>query len=518
MNLPNLNTANLSKKLKFVRKNWQTLFLMFLMLSAAFIFSKVSAQNAEIKQSVPTIFRIGERLSYNLSLDKFKNAGVAEFYVASRGKLSERDAVELQGRIKTTELVSAAFYLLDETRTTYAAADTGLPLYIRKTSNVGVLPKETIDNFLTAPTANFDLLTVIYQARNAGGIGNFALLEDEKSYNIGFQRTIVEKFKNELGEFDTSVSTVQSQYFIERGITDVRINFTNDEARIPVLFRFKTAKGELRAEISAIQMPEPSPTPTPKPIQSPTPFPTLKPSATPQRYVDNEPLSPDLPFKLGETLEYRVTANGKNLGIVTIQAKERKRVRNQDSLLLTATVTAVQPNQQILNLNDSMQTQINPVTLSPFDFNAKFGGLFNVYNQAIAFDQINGKAQVNGTNLIDIPIGTHNLLSLAFAIRAFNLKPSLVAKNPVNDTRVAVLVGANASVFILRPSNAETLTINDEKISVQAISITTGNPQVDALNLQPRIWLSNDETRVPLRLMLGSYQADLISQKIIPPQ
>ena len=120
--------------------------------------------------------------------------------------------------------------------------------------------------------------------------------------------------------------------------------------------------------------------------------------------------------------------------------------------------------------------------------------------------------------MIDIPIGTHNILSLAFAIRSFNLKPSLVAKNPVNDTRVAVLIGANTSVFILRPSNAETLTLNGEKISVQAISITTGNPQVDALNLQPRIWLSNDERRLPIRLMMGSYQADLVSQKIIPPK
>ena len=285
MKLPNLNTSDLNHKLKFVRKNWQTLFLVFLILSAALVWTKISAQNAEIKQQTPTIFCIGERLSYNLSFGKFKNAGVAEFYVASRGKLSERDAVELQGRIKTTDFVSAAFYLLDETRTTYAAAETGLPLYIRKTSNAGVLPKETIDNFLLAPTANFDLLTVIYQARYAGGIGNFPLLEDEKSYNIGFQRTVIEKFKNELGEFDTSVSTVQSQYFTDRGISEVRINFTNDEARIPVLFRFKTAKGEFYAEIAAIQMPEPSPTPTPKPIQSQTPFPTPKPSSTPQNYV-----------------------------------------------------------------------------------------------------------------------------------------------------------------------------------------------------------------------------------------
>ena len=357
----------------------------------------------------------------------------------------------------------------------------------------------------------------MYQARNTDGIGTFSMQEDEKNYTINFQRTGNEKYKNELGEFETNVSTAQSQYFTDKGLSDVKINFTTDETRIPVLFRFKTAKGEFVAEIAGIQQPEIPATPTPKPINTPTPIATPKPSPTPQ-YVENAPLSADLPFKLGETLEYQISANGKYLGNVTLQAKERKKVKNQDSLLLTATVTAVQPNQQILNLNDSLQTQINPITLSPFDFNAKFNGLFNSYNQIIEFDQTLGTARVNGTNQVAIPIGTHNLLSLAYAIRSFNLKPSLIAKNPVNDTRVAVLTGTNASVFILRPSNAETLTVNDEKISAQLIFVTTGNPQIDALNLQPKIWLSNDEKRLPIRLILGSYQADLVSQNIISPK
>ncbi len=518
MNLPKLNTTNLKNKLQFVRRNWQTFCLAILMLSAVFAFSRVTAQNSEIKQPSPTIFRVGERLSYNLSFGKFKDAGVAEINVISRGKLGEKDAVEIQSRIKTTNFVSAVFYLLDESRTTYAAPDTGLPHYIRKISNTGVLPQETINNYLVTPTANYDLITLVYQARSFGGAGSFPLQEDDRIYTVGFVKTVAEKFRNELGEFDTTVSTVQSQYFTDRGMSDVRVNFTNDEARIPVLIRFKTSKGEFRAAIAAIVQPDITVSPTPVTLQTPVPRVTPKTNATPQPYVDNQPLSPDLPFKLGEILEYQVSANGKFLGIVTLNIKERKKVRNQDSLLLTATVTLSQPDQQILKLNDSIQTQINPVSLSPFDFNARFSNLFNVYNQTVMFDQTNGKANVNGTNLIDIPIGTHNILSLAYAIRSFNLKPSLVAKNPVNDTRVAVLVGTNYSVFILRPSEAETLVINNERISAQAISISTGNPQVDALNLQPRIWLSNDETRVPLRLMLGSYQADLVSQKTIPPQ
>lgn len=519
MNLTRLKRVNLKNKIRFVRKNWQIFCLAILIFSAFFTFSKTSAQqNTVINPNSPTLFRIGERLTYNLSFGTFTDAGVAEISVVSRGKLSGKDAVEIQSRFKTTNFVSAVFYLIDEERTTFAAVETGLPLYIRKTSNAGVLPQETINNFLTVPTSNFDLPSLVYQARQFGGTGTFPFSEGDKFYTATFSKSTNEKFRNELGEFDTSISTIQSQYFTEKGITDVRINFTNDEARIPVLMRFKTSRGIFYAEIAAIYQPDITVSPTPVLLQTPVPSNTPKPNTTPQPYVNNQPLAADLPFKLGETLEYQISAAGKYLGNVTLQIKERKQFRTVDSLLLTATVTAAQPDQQILKLNDSIQTQINPATLSPFDFNTRFSNLFNVYNQTVNFDQPNGKAQVNGTNLVDIPTGTHNLLSLVYAVRSFNLKPSNVIKNPVNDTRVAVLIGTTPSVFVLRPSEAEALTINSEKISAQAIQITTGNPQVDALNFQPRIWLSNDDSRVPLRLILGSYQADLISQKIIPPQ
>ena len=41
-------------------------------------------------QPVPTAgsFRIGEHISYNISLDKFKNVGFVETNVASRGKIA----------------------------------------------------------------------------------------------------------------------------------------------------------------------------------------------------------------------------------------------------------------------------------------------------------------------------------------------------------------------------------------------------------------------------------------------
>lgn len=496
------------------------IFLSAVLLFAVFsILREASAQNAAPAQNLPpTPFRIGERLTYNISFEKFNNAGYAELYVVSRGKLGEKNAVELRSKIKTTDLVSSAFYTIDQQRTTFASAETGLPLYIRKISNTGVLPKEIISNYLVNPAGTNDLLTFVYQARNAGGVGIFSFREDEQIYSVNLQNTVGERIKTAAGDFDTGVSTMQSAYLTERGITDLRVNFSVDEARVPVLIRFKTAKGEFRAELASLQTldsaPAIEPTPTPLPIVSVQKTP--KPIATPTPYIENQPLVSDLPFKLGETLEYQVSMLGKYFGNVALQVRERKQFAGQDSLLLTATATETERGNPLFNLNDAIRAQVNPDTLEPRQIELKFTGFFSPYNQTAQFDQKNGFVTFNGASRTAIPVGTHSLLSLAYAARSFNLKPSKDPSNPVNDTRVAVFVGSQPYVFTLRPSTGDIINLKGEKVGAQLITITTGNPGIDSLGF--RLWLSTDEKRLPLRLTVGNYQADLVSETNIPPK
>lgn len=486
---------------------------------AFFVLKSVSAQTAgKIETLPPTPFRVGEKLTYNVSFGRFKNVGFAEIAVVSRGKLSDKDAVELHSKFKTNELVAAAFYLLDESRTTFAAAESGLPLYISKSSNAGVFPTETVNNFLTAPTQNFDLLTLIYRIRNAGGIGSFLLEEDDKIFAVNAQTSVNEKIKTDAGEFETTVSAIQSDFFTEKGFKDFRVNFSTDEQKIPVLIRFKTSKGEFQASLASIQNiesapetePTPTPVPTPRPVQTPTP----KPIPTPG--LDNLPLSQNLPFVLGETLEYKITSNGQNVGAFLLQATERKTVDKKDTLFLKATISGVEKGIDIFNAGDVIVAQVNAETLAPFQFEVKFNGRLSSFNQSVRFDQERGTAIFGGTNPAQIPVNTHSLLSLVYAIRSFNLKPSKDAKNPVNDTRVAVFYGTQFYVFTLRPLEAELINLSGEKIGAQMITVITGNPQLDALNL--RLWLSNNIKRTPLRFAIGNYQADLVSETILPPK
>ncbi len=464
-------------------------------------------------QVQPTHFKVGEKLTYSISFGKVEDSGYMELYVVSRGLLGGKDSVEIRSKFKTLGFVSATFAMIDETRTVFAAPDSGLPIFIRRTQNDGPLPIETINNYLKNPASNFDPVTLIYKARQTGGTGSYTFYEGEQVYTATFLSSKAERLKTRAGEFDTTISSVQSEFLAINGIKDLKINFTNDEDRIPVLIRFKTAKGEGRITLVSSHMDETTPPVKPTPTPSPTPVvvATPRPTATPAQYVENQPLLPELGFALGETLSYNLSDGGKPVGVVTLEAKERKLFEKKDSLLLTATITAIEPGNKTFALGDSIKAQVDPDTLAPKWFEGKFGGGLRTLNQTVVFDPRTGNISFGGTAPIDGPVGTHSMLSLIYAMRSFNLQRSNVASNPVNDTRVAVFWETQPYVFTLRPDVPADITNSGSKISAQLITINTGNPKLDALGI--KIWLGTSN-RIPMRFSVGTFQADLI----IPPK
>lgn len=459
-----------------------------------------------------TQFRVGERITYSVSFDKFSDVAYGEIYTVSRGALSGKDAIELRMKMKTLNPVGTGFFELDEVRTAFVDAATGTPLYVSRVENPTGLPKETTADYQKSPSANLDLVSLIYKIRHMAGGGAANLQDGDKIHGVTFQPAGSEKIRVTAGEFDTTVVTVQSEYFTELGFREVKINLTNDEARVPVLVRMaRDKKRVLRAEAASIQsiVPEPAASPTPTPTATPVPRITPAPTATPDPYIDNQPLAPELAFALGETLEYRVTAGERPVGTFVTRARERKQVGGNDTLILTATVTNAAQGNPVFNLNDSITVNVDPITLAPRKMDIRmFGGLASL-SQPVTFDERTGAITFKGNNRVEAPVATHSLLSLIYAMRSFNLKPSAVRTNPVNDTRVAVFWDSQPYVFTLRPSAAAEITVNGQKRQAQQINVNTGNPQLDQLAI--KIWLSNDAGRVPLRFSAGPYQADLVS-------
>ncbi|MBC7901175.1 MAG: DUF3108 domain-containing protein [Saprospiraceae bacterium] len=507
------------RRVEILSKPWscKALFVLSLVAFTSFFFESAASKiaRAQVIDLPVTQFRVGEKLVYSVSFERFSDVAFVETDVVSRGLLGGKDAIEIHSKIKTFDLVSAAYHLVDETRITFAAVDSGLPLYTSRTQNYSGLPKETISSYLTVPTSTYDLLTMFYRIRQSGGSGEMPLIENGKSYNVAFQSTANERVKTGAGEFDTVVTLVQSDYLSEIGVKDLRINISTDEARVPVMIRLKTAKGEFKASVSSIQMnvSQPPIVMLPTPMSTPTPRPAATPAPTPTPYIENQPLARELSFPLGESLEYQITTAGRPLAAFTLQARERKLFLGADSLLLDAVVTKSEPGNPLFTVNDFVRAQVDPETLGPQQINIKFTGALAGYNQTAQFDRLTSYVAFGAADRVEVPVGTHSIISLLYAIRSFNLKPSKDTTNPVNDTRVAVFWENRPYVFTLRPAFADLITQQGETVSAQLVTVKTGNLQLDQLNI--KIWLSNDELRLPLRISAGIYQADLVSNSIL---
>jgi hypothetical protein len=501
------SVARISRKVK-ISKTRKTMLNRAVLVFAAFL----TAVAAAPAQDTRSPFRIGEHLTYNVSFEKYNSAAFAETYVVSRGKIAGKDAIELRCRIKTLGFLSSAFYMVDESRTVFASPSTGLPLYIQNTSSDGILPKQNITNNLASGAPNLDLLTLVYQIRAAGGVGAFTFSENGKTYSMTLINGTSEKVKTDAGEFDTTVSTATSDYLTELGIKDLKVNLANDEAHTPVVFTFATGKGKFRAALASSTIVEPQvadPDPTPTPEATPRPTATPRPSPTPVPYVDNEPVSEDLPFSLGETLDYRISSAGAPVGTVRVQAKERTQFQGADSVLLVAEITDMQGGNQPFAKGDRVTARVNPDSLAPLITEFTFRGPLSAFSQTEKFDPVGGVTVSGNPTPIETPVGTHSLLSFIYAVRAFSLHPSKDLSNPVNDTRVAVFWNSKAYIFTLRPSDTEITDAAGKKTPALLVNVVTGEPQLDQLGF--KIWLGTDAKRLPLRITLGAYQADLVN-------
>jgi hypothetical protein len=454
-------------------------------------------------------FRIGERLTYNVSVGRYRNAAYAELYTVSKGKIGDKEAVELRAKFKTLNVASAATYLVDQVRTTFVSPTTLLPLLTTIVQGAYGLPQETTQNFMTVPSPHTDLLSMIHRLRRAGGTGSVTMQDGEKVYLVNFQPGGGEHVVTDAGEFDTNIVNVQSTYFTERGMSDIRVALSKDEASLPVAVKIKTAKGEFHANLASIQTIEPETTaqPTPVAVQTPVPERTPKPVATPTPYIDNQPLHSELGFAIGERLQYTVKSNGSPVATMNLITRERKMFDGRDTLLLEAYFSDVRGGSPFAN-GDIIRAHVDPDTLAPRRVDIRFSGPLRAYSSTAKFEQEGSSITYAGTTHVNAPVGTHSVLSLLYASRSFNLKPSRDLNNPINDTRVAVFWESQPYVFTLRPSMPEVITIDGKPVGAQLISVTTRNPQLDQLAI--KFWLGTDDARTPLRFSIGGYTADLV--------
>jgi len=472
--------------------------------------------------SSPGPYRLGERLTYNVSFAQFVSAGHIEFFVAQRGTFFNREAIVIRSRVETTGSVNAALYALDDDYTSYVDPVSGLPFRVQHAVRVGTQTSNTFNDYnqemgtgaSSEPPRNgefpgtYDLFSALYRARALpladGDHYSFTVQDESDAYKAELKVVDHDVIKTSVGTFNTKVARLNLKGGLFRG-RQIYIYFSDDERHVPVLMTLRSSVGEIRAELAGSQIvPVAAPPGTPRPTPVPTPRITKPPVAPPSV---NGALAPDLPFKIGEQLNFQVyiTSVTQPVGTVSYQVRSRATYFNKDGLMLTLRAQTTNAAQRIFFANDQINSYINPVTLIPFRSEVNLVEGKRRFNRVWTIDQERGTAVGDNGERVEIPVGTYDLVSLLYAVRSLDLTPP-------RSNAVSLLVNNRPKTITITSIKREVIELSGQKIPAIQVSLTTDDAQAD--KFQIRAWLSADATRLPLRLAavtpLGPLRADLI--------
>ncbi len=489
----------------------------------AFVFSSSAQQTSQAASEPlsPAPYRVGERLTYNVSFSNFVSAAHIELLISARGMFFGREGIQVKGHIETNGVVNAALFAINNDYITYIDPESGLPYHgqqiIRETTRTtetaadfnqpagtAAIPSHSTNGF----TGTYDLFSVIYRIRalplNAGASYRFLVRQENQNYQVDVRVGGQESIKTNVGSFNTIETQVKVKPESGSGYTS-SVFFTDDERHVPVLAVTRVRAGRITAELAGsgfVATPPAPPTPTPTPVL-PTP-PVRQPLVIAP--TKDESGAGDLPFKVGEQLNYQVFLPSIKAPVASafFHVKARSKYFDHDGFMFTLSAQTTNALQKLFVANDSMVSYVDPKTLLPFHTEFTFNEGRNRYANKLTLNQDYGTATTEKGERIEIPIGTHDYLSYFYLARTFNLSPA-------RRNAISILVNNKPKTLFVTVIKRESIQLGSQNIPAISVSLTTDDPEADKFQL--RAWISDDKRRLPLRLTaqteLGPIRADL---------
>ena len=483
-------------------------------------------------------YRVGERLTYNVDFAHFVSAAHVELFVAARGSFFNRDGIRLRAHVETVGLVNVSLLSINNDYTTYVDPQTGLPYRVQQVvREAGRTSEAERDYNQPAGTdaipskvrtgefpGMYDLLSALYRVRGLpladGSSYLIAAQHNGEQYRADVKVIGRQVIKTSLGSFNAIITRVNVK---GSGDYNLRVYFSDDERHVPILIIAPHPSGEIHAELTSSELsaPEPDPNGSPaKPIETGRRESTVKVNPTTTGSVQSLvsgtsaelPLR-DIPFKIGEQLTYQVylATTPQPVGTVTFTLKARGRYFNRDGLLFSVSAQTNGPGARVYPVNDQINSYVDPTTLLPFrtELNLSEGKYHSTrgYN----LDQNRGAATSDNRERIEIPVGTHDLISTFYSIRTFDLWPP-------KQNAISIMAISQPRTLLVRSQRRETIELGGQKITAIMLTLTTpDDPQSD--RMQIRMWIGDDARHLPLRIaavtQLGAVRVDLV---VVPTQ
>ena len=480
-------------------------------LVLASIFPLLGQENGAAIPLAQSPYRVGERLTYNVSYSSFPDAAHVELEVVSRGVHFGREAIQLRGHLETTGVINVALLAINNDYVTYIDPGTGLPFRAEETARDAIKTASAVDDF-NQPAGNealpppqkavqgtYDFISAFYRARALplaqGAVYNLSVRGQATEYQAELKVVGKQIVRTNVGSFPTIVTQIKLN---SSTIKNIKAYFTDDPGRVPVLVTASVSKGDLRVELAGSELiapPDSTSTPTPAIVVAPAPTPT------PPKGLDE-----NLPFAVGEQLNYQVFISGGTtpLGLATFQVRGRSRYFDRDGVFLTVNAHTTGGAARLFNATDTIDSYVDPKGLLPYRTVMNLSEGERRLNETLTLNQESGTATSDKGGRIEMPVGTHDYLSFFYALRTLNL-------NPTKKSALSMLVERKPKTLFVDSVKREAIQLGDRRIPAIALSITTDDPDPDKYRL--RMWVSDDRRRLPLRFTcttkLGALRADL---------
>src|SRR6185503_7258836 len=210
----------------------------------------VNGQSSEPFSPAP--YRVGERLTYNVSFSNFVSAAHIELLVAAHGSFFGRDAIQLKGHIETTGMVNAALFAVNNDYITYVDPASGLPFRGQQILRAASRTSDTSADFnqpagvaglQEKPAGEFagtyDFLSAIYRVRALPLSQNstYSLIVRDGNDAYDLQVGVIGKvaIKTNVGSFDTIITRLRIRDNSQFNKYDVKVYFSDDQRHVPVL-------------------------------------------------------------------------------------------------------------------------------------------------------------------------------------------------------------------------------------------------------------------------------------------
>jgi len=458
-------------------------------------------------------YRVGERLTYNVSFSNFPDAAHIEVEVVSRGMQFGREAIQLRAHVETNGVINVALFAINNDYTTYVDPANGLPFRVEESARDAIRSADSVQDFnQTAGNGaiplkqrgfpgTYDFISAFYRARAlplaAGAVYDFNVRGQGVDYPAELKVVGRDTIRTNVGSFPTIVTEVKAG---GSPLKNFKIYFSDDERHVPVLITARVRSGDLKAELAGSELVKP-------PVQTPTPAAPIAVAPDPKPVAASPALGENFPFKIGEQLNYQVFIGTNNtpMGSATFQVRARQRYFDHDGVLLRVTAQTTGAAAALFVARDQIESYVDPRALLPFRTVMNLVEGRRRVNQTLTMNQDQGVATSDAGARIEIPIGTHDYVSFFYALRTFNFAAK--KKNAL-----AVLVENKPKTLFVEVQDKQVIQLGNQKIPALGLSITTDDPDPDKYQL--RLWISDDHQRLPLRLTcttkLGPLRADLV--------